>query len=416
MKPWILGIYAIVVAAAVCLIVLLTQPGEPDAPSTPTTVPTEPSTTAPPPAELDDIRLYQCDLALAASWKALAQRYTAETGITVSILTAKGDCTEALTQCLSGSNVPTIFCLHHSYEAALYRDQCLDLTGSAVADALCQDIFALTDGDAILGVAGNIESYGIVYNSKLLADAGYTISDITDFASLSDVVRNITANKRKLGFSAFAAPDLHSTDHGSLLCLLAGLTSDEAALRSFWDLYTANNTRSGASLVQALEADGLEDFQNGKAVFYLSGTWNYENFYGIEDYYLGMLPVYTPDSGSNPGLHHAASTYWCVNSQVSQEEQNYALDFLSWLVTAGEDGSAPVDDIALLTPYADTIYAGNPLEQLVLQYLRGENNVDWNSCEDLSPELLEQFGSALIDYTLKPSDETWAAIAGLRKT
>ena len=346
----------------------------------------------------------------------MAERYTAETGISVSILTPTGDCSEALPQYLSGPNAPSIFCLHHDQEAELYRDQCLDLTGSAVADALCQDIFALTDGDAILGVAGNIESYGIVYNSKLLADAGFTISDITDFASLSDVVRNITANKRKLGFSAFAAPDLHSIDHGSLLCLLAGLTPSETALRSFWDLYTSNNTRSGASLVQALEADGLKEFQNGKAVFYISGTWNYENFYGIEDYYLGMLPVYTPDSGSSPGLHHAASTYWCVNSHVSQEEQAYALDFLSWLVTADEDGNTPVDDIALLTPYVDTIYAGNPLEQLVLQYLRGENSVDWNSCEDLSPELLGQFGNALIDYTLKPSDETWAAIEILRKS
>lgn len=419
MKKWITGLYAIVAVAAICLVVLLTLPQTPDAPTEPSTVPTLPSA-APtePTAPAGEVRLYQCNADLAAKWEELAQRYTAETGIKVTVITAlNGDCATSLPAHLNGEDAATIFCLHHDRELEQWGSYCLDLTGSTIANALHQDIFALKDGDAIFGVASNIESYGIIYNSKLLADAGYTLSDIPDFDALSDVVKSITANKKKLGFSAFASPDLLSTSHGAQLCLLAGLSEDSSVLRSFWDLYISNNVRSGASLTQSTNQDGLKDFLSGKAVFYLGGTWDYDSLTQIADYYLGMLPVYTSESSDNLGLHHDCTGYWCVNSQASELDRNASLDFLAWLVTAGEEGSAPVDFLELVTPYVDTKYAGNPLEQLVVKSLEmDKNSVNWNSCDALSPELLEQFGQALVAYTKKPNDENWEALAALKKT
>ena len=419
MRKWITGLYAIVAVAAIVLVVLLTQPKAPEVPPTtaPSTVPTQPTEPPTVPTEpAGEVRLYQCDPALAQKWNDLAQRYTAETGVKVTILTAGGDCASSLPTYMEGDGAATIFCLHHAQDLTKWKDACLDLTGSAIANALHQDIFALKDGEAILGVAGNIESYGIIYNSKLLARAGYTASDIQDFASLKNAVQNITANKRSLGFSAFASPDLTDTSHGALLCLLAGLSEDDSVLRNFWDLYISNNVRSGAALTQTNRNDSLNDFLSGKAVFYLGGTWDYEALSQIEDYYLGMLPVYTGEEQGNLGLHHSCTNYWCVNAQSSELDQAASLDFLAWLVTAGESTPAPVDYLELLTPYVDTKHTGNPLGQLVLDSMeKDQNSINWNSCDELSPELLAQFGQALATYTKKPNDENWEAITSLSK-
>ena len=416
-KKWIYCLCAILAIAIIAFAVVhnaLSEPDDPTGPSTsaPTQAPTLPTS----PIPIADVRLYQCDPERAAVWQELAKAYTEATGIPVTILTPTDqDCDGTPVEMLTGKYSATIFCLHHTHELQERQEYCLDLSGTEIAGQLQQDIFALKNGDAISGVAFNVESYGIIYNSLLLADAGYTQSDIQDFSSLADVVQDITTNKRKLGFSAFAAPDLGNTDHGALLCLLAGLTDDEAILRSFWDLYRENCTRTGSMLTQATRQEALADFLNGKAVFYLGGTWDYEHFAEIEDYFLGFMPVYTAQQQENPGLYHSSTGYWCVNSQADEMDIQASLDFLNWLVTAQEGEAAPADRLEYLMPFQDIAYAGNPLEKLVLESMRSsQENVHWTSCDTLTPEILRQFGDALIAYTKDPTDEKWAALTALQ--
>lgn len=420
MKKLVYGLYAIAVVAALCLVVALTIPEPPTPPpaTEPTTIPTIPTTAPTEPVPVGEIRLYQCDPERVEVWQALAEAYTQETGIQVTILSsAEADCAGTPLEYLSGDDAATIFCLHHTHELEQRQAYCLDLSGSDIVSKLYQDTFTLKNGDAISGVAFQIESYGIVYNSLLLADAGFTQSDIQDYTALSNVVQNITANKKKLGFSAFSSPDLSSTDHGSLLCLLAGLAHNDPQLRSFWDLYISNCVRSGKKLTQASRDDALKDFLSGKSVFYMGGTWDYQELTKIEDYFLGMMPVYTEGQLEDLGLYHSNTGYWCVNSQADSLDIAVSMDFLNWLVTAQEDAPAPADALQLLMPFRDTSYAGNPLEEQVLRSLEsGMENVRWNSCDVLSPELLQQFGEAFKAYTLDPSDDHWAAITALLQT
>ena len=415
-KKWIYCLCAILAIVVLVFVVLGAIPSTPDDPTVPSTsAPTE-GTSPPSVIPGPDVRLYQCDPSRAAAWRKLAKAYTDATGIPVTILTpASADCEGTPVDVLTGTYNATIFCLHHTHELDERQEYCVDLSGTEIAGQLRQDIFALKNGDAISGVAFNVESYGIIYNSLLLADAGYTQSDIQDFNSLVDVVLDITANKRKLGFSAFAAPDLNNTDHGALLCLLAGLTDDEAVLRSFWDLYRNNCTRTGNKLTQATRQDALSDFLNGKAVFYLGGTWDYDHFSEIEDYFLGFMPVFTSEQQSNLGLYHSSTGYWCINSRADEMDIQASLDFLKWLVTAGEDSSAPADQLQYLMPFKDTAYAANPLEALVLSSMKNsQDNINWTSCDTLTPELLRQFGDALIAYTNNPTDEKWANLIALQ--
>ena len=420
-KKWIYCLCAILAIAIIAFAVVhnaLSEPDDPTGPSTsaPTQAPTLPTS----PTPIADVRLYQCDPERAAVWKELAKAYTEATGIPVTILTPTDqDCDGTPVEMLTGKYGATIFCLHHTHELQQRQEYCLDLSGTEIAGQLQQDIFALKNGESIAGVSFNVESYGIIYNRKLLADAGYTQSDIQDFNSLVNVVQDITANKRKLGFSAFAAPDLSSTDHGALLCLLAGLTDDETILRSFWDLYIENCTRTGNKLTQSTKEDGSNEFLNNKAVFYLGGTWD---FLDMEidiskdrDFDPWFMPVSIKDQQDNSGLYYSNIGYWCVNSHADQMDIQASLDFLNWLVTAEEGSTAPADQLEYLMPFKSTAYAGNQLATSVLESMKNsQKNIHWTSCDTLTPELLRKFGDALIAYTKNPKDETWAQLVALQ--
>ena len=88
---------------------------------------------------------------------------------------------------------------------ASWSDYCYDLTGTDFANELTSDDFKLMDGDKLAGVAYVYEGYGIIVNTALLEEAGYTTADITDFESLKKVAEDITARKDELGFSAFTS-------------------------------------------------------------------------------------------------------------------------------------------------------------------------------------------------------------------
>ena len=352
----------------------------------------------------------------ASVYEELAKKYEQEKGVKVKVVTAAANNYEqTLKSEIAKSSAPTIFQVNGPIGYDSWKDYCLDIKDSKLYDILSDKSIAIKDGDGVYGIPYVVEGYGIIYNSRLLATAGFSQDDIRDFTSFADIVKLITAAKRTQGFSAFAAPDLSNTDHGALLCLLAGLTDSEATLRSFWDLYRENCTRSGSKLTQATRQDALNDFLSGKAVFYLGGTWDYDDISKIANYDLGFMPVYTAQQQENPGLYHSSTGYWCVNSQADEMDIQASLDFLNWLVTAQEGEAAPADRLEYLMPFQDVAYAGNPLEKLVLESMRSsQENVHWTSCDTLTPEILRQFGDALIAYTKDPTDEQWAALTALQ--
>lgn len=405
MKKWIY-IGGAVVVAAVILIVSLLQPPRHTQSITPTEPSNIPDTTA---ADRGNVVIYQCDPQLSQQWNQLAQAYTAQTGIPVTVITDEAGRLEP--GMMDKKNAPTVFCLQSRQDLANWQDVCLDLTGSAIADALCSQDLALRTDDGIWGVAANVESYGLVYNASLLARAGYTEEDIKSFTSMKNVVQHITSGKKEFGFSAFATPNLSDTAHGGLTCLLAGLAHEPGALRTLWDLYSANCATPAASLIGSGDNVSYQEFLQEKAVFFLAGTWIYDELAEMDDNDLRILPVYTSDSQENLGLYMHCSGFWCVNANADEPDRQAALDFLGWLVSAQGDDPAPVDSLGLLAPYRDAAYAANPLDELVRKYLLSDREgVEWVDCDTLSTEKLAAFGQALGNYAAAPGDDAWQAV------
>lgn len=102
-------------------------------------------------------------------WQELAKEYTDETGVKVEVVTAASNQYETTLKSEMGkSKAPTLFQVNGPVGLASWKKYCYDLSGSDVYKQLTSDDFALKENDAVYGIGYAIESYGIIYNKKLL--------------------------------------------------------------------------------------------------------------------------------------------------------------------------------------------------------------------------------------------------------
>lgn len=399
-KPWIILLCCFLLAAVMCLSVSWPRrPGQMTGPGGIPTFPTRPTesgdTSGTEPVREAAVRLYVCHLDDSEKLEILARQYQDLTGISCQIVTGN------LQALMESQEAPTIFCVHSQREATQWADRTVDLTGSAVLEALLSRDFALEMDGKPLGIPMGVDCYGLIYNAALLAQAGYTRSDITDFASLQAIAQYITQDRKVLGFDAFCQPNLEET---ALTEYLMGISRDSDEIRGFFDLYISNDTATG---------DPLEQFVAGEVVFYVGGVWEYEQIAALGLSNLDMLPLYTPAGGA---FQCIVDGYWAVNAAADANEVVASQDFLGWMVTAGENGTAPADSFDTLLPYADTNGAGTAFDRLLRKYLAGESlSVRWEIAEDLTQRDISNLTVALSRYVKESTDDNWAVITLLMR-
>ena len=332
-----------------------------------------------------------------AAWQTLAKAYTEETGVEVKVVTAaEGTYEETLTAEIDKDAAPTLFQVSGTIGLESWKDYCLDLADSEVYAELTSDDFALKEGDAVYGVAYVYEGYGIIVNTKLLAEAGYKVEDIKSYAKLKEVAEDITARKDDLGFAAFASAGLAPSSSWRFSGHLAnmplyyefeedGVTSQPATIKgtylenfkNIWDLYINNSTIDPTTLTSE-QNDAAAEFKAGKAVFYQNGTWEYSNVADVGDENLGYLPIYVGVKDENQGLCCGTENYWAVNSEASKADQKATLDFLKWVVTSEKGTTALAEDMGFVSPFKKAKDVDNVLSNIMNQYVAdGCYNVSW---------------------------------------
>ncbi len=376
-----------------------TSQGIPTDPLPPnTTVPTPPTTITTIPPELrGQVRLYTCDAALYEAYCRMGADYTAIYGVeVVALLGQGGSCRESLAAFMGSEQVPTVFCLHSEADMEYWAANLYDLTGSAVVSQLYSTSLTHKSDGKILAVPVDVEGYGLIYNASLLAQAGFTRSDIVDYAYFELVCKRIT--KEKPGFYTFSGLDFSNTDHGGLACLLTGMLPEAEQLKSFLELYMANDKNS---------TNPLNQFLTEKTLFYVGGTWDYDKVASLGDNKLDILPAYGPNGGN---LQCIARTSWGVNSQVEARDIRETLDFLRWIVTSHGGQEAPVDRLQLLSPYKDAAYYSNKLQEKLRIYMASEPVVTKWDCCDTDGNQRSALSEALKTYTKDPSAANWQKV------
>ncbi len=363
----------------------------------------------------------------------LAAAYTAETGVAVKVLTAaSGTYADTLTAEMAQSEAPTIFNIGNMDALAHWDDYAIDLAGTALADELIQDDFNLyNDAGELKAMGYCYESFGIIVNTDLLEQAGYTLSDIRDFASLKAIADDIHTNAAALGFDAFCAAGLDSSSAWRFSGQLANLPLyyegivDAApsitgayldSFRNIWDLYITDSAADAGTLSTFTSDACKAQFLQGQAVFYQNGSSEYASLIeaGFTDDQLAMIPIYCGAEGEeNNGLCSGTENCWAVSSQVSEADQNASLDFLLWLVTDPDASAVLVHQLGAV-PFTAAppssnkfILDGNALRD------EGKTTIPW--VFQYTPNAnawRATVVTALAAYSADPTDANWAQVAG----
>lgn len=379
----------------------------------------------------------------ADQWVALGEKYTEETGVPVTVVTAaSGTYEQTLKSEMAKSEAPTLFQVNGPVGLASWKDYCYDLKDSAIYKDLSSDDFALIDETgAVKGIAYVIETYGIIYNKAILneymaMDGAVVTSaeEINSFEKLKAVADDLQAKKDELGIEgAFTSAGFDASSDWRFKTHLAnlplyyeyqqdGITSTEAVKGTFldgfkniFDLYITDSVCEPTLLSGKTGSDAAAEFALGEAVFYQNGTWAYgdikDNEVADED--LGMLPIFIGAEGEeNQGLCTGSENYWCVNSKAPEADIQATLDFLQWVVESDAGKTALAVDMGFVTPFTtftEDYLPANPLIAAADEYVKsGKTSVSWNFTTMPSEEWKNQLGSAMLEYAQGTGD--WDAV------
>ena len=394
MRKWITGLVLVAICLSLFACGKKTPPQSTSAPivtDAPTQPPTVPPVTEPEPEPQPEgpcVRVLNTDLRVQRAWEKLADEYEQATGVDVRIVASVGLAT--LRSVSSAKDLP---------------ENCADLSASAAcAQLMNRDLILGNDQGKVLAVANNIEVYGLVYNSTLLAQTAHTREDIGSFAELTDVIYSITENADTYGFSAFAR--VITNEHFAVQLATLGGNS-----RNLVELIMNNTDLTPSSPESGSNMNPLWEFVDGKAVFFLAGTRDQDILSYIGSENMGVLPIYLGgENETNQTLCVAARSYWCVDADADPADVEATLDFLNFLTTPRYNSTLPVDDLRMMTPFRQATFVSNIPEQVL------RSDVAQGRVPVVRPyvaQVPQGLTEALKAYTADPSDEYWDEICQL---
>ena len=356
------------------------------------------------------------------AWQALAKEYTKETGVDVTVVTAASNkYEETLMAEMSKSEAPTLFHVNGPVGLKNWKDYAMDLSDTDVYKNLNGDEYALKDGDEVKGIAMAVETYGIITNTKLLKEAGYTVDDIQSFDDLKKVAEDITARKDELGFAAFTSAGMDDSSDWRFKTHLSNLpiyfeyqdeneTSTDAIkgtyldnYKNIFDLYINNSTCDPKELASKTGDDSEAEFINGEAVFFQNGSWEYGNVVGdkklsADD--VTMIPIYIGvGDEANQGLCTGTENFWCVNSAADEKDIQATLDFMNWCVSSDKGTTAMADDMGFVIPFKDAKDTDNVFVQKDKEMqAAGKTTIPWDFTTIPSEQWKADLSSALTAY------------------
>ena len=330
------------------------------------------------------------------AYQAIAKKYEEETGVKVTVVTAaSGSYESTLAAEIQKENAPTLFQVNGPVGLANWKDYCYDLKDSKV--------------------------YG----------EGYKTDDIQSFDDLKRVAEDITKRKEELGFSAFTSAGMDKSSDWRFKTHLANLPiyfeyqadkiSSTPAIkgtyldnyRNIFDLYINNSTCDPKELSSKTSDDTLNEFKEGKAVFFQNGSWEYAHVAeALKDDELKMIPIYIGvGDEKNQGLCTGTENYWCVNKNAKAEDIQATLDFMYWLVNSEEGTTFMANDCGFVIPFKNAATSSNLFVKNDTEYTNnGKTPVSWNFTTMPSEAWKDGVGAALTAYAADQTDDNWKAV------
>ena len=369
---------------------------------------------------------------LDVTLRELADQYKEATGVTVKIETpASGEYLQTLRDEMKSEDPPSLFVINNQDAADEWKEEALDLTGTAVQDQLNTSSYNFkTEEGKLVAIPYCLECFGIAVNPDLLKKAGYSVDDIKNFDTLKKAVETIHQNASWLGFDAFCSPDLDSGSSWRLTGHLANLeyyyeeqdsgswkespaSITGAYLPNYKNLYDLciNNAVSAPETLAAGGHDPAQEFTSGKAAFFLTGSWDYSTL-SEKIPNVTMIPYYCGVKGEEKaGLNSGSENFWAVNAAVSEADQKATLDFMKWLVTDEDASKKMVEQIGNM-PYKNAAKSDNGFLAKQSELINnGYYRMDWAMLyQPNTPTYRAELVTALSAYNADRTDANWEKV------
>lgn len=381
---------------------------------------------------------------IADIYKEIAQKYEAEKGIKVKVVTAASNTYETtLKSEIAKSDAPTIFQINGPVGYQSWAKYCKDLSDTKLYDYLSDKDLAIKNSGGVFGIPYVVEGYGIIYNNAImekyfaLKDKAVSISkaeEITSFKLLKEVVEDMTKHKQELGIDGvFASTSMSGGEQWRWTTHLLNMPiyyemkdiSDESTIstaynaktidfkyadnfRNVFDLYINNSTTEKGLLSGKSVEDSMSEFALGKAAMVQNGNWAWEqiskvkgNTVKADD--IKYLPIYIGiDGEEKQGLCIGTENYLAINKNVSEQKQKASVEFLEWLFSSETGKDYAVNKLNFISPFntfKENERPDDPLAREVIKWMeKDKTTVEWVFNSFPSQEFKDDFGNALLEY------------------
>lgn len=381
---------------------------------------------------------------IADIYKEIAQKYEAEKGVKVKVVTAASNTYETtLKSEIAKSDAPTIFQINGPVGYQSWAKYCKDLSDTKLYDYLSDKDLAIKNSGGVFGIPYVVEGYGIIYNNAImekyfaLKDKAVSISkaeEITSFKLLKEVVEDMTKHKQELGIDGvFASTSMSGGEQWRWTTHLLNMPiyyemkdiSDESTIstaynaktidfkyadnfRNFFDLYINNSTTEKGLLSGKSVEDSMSEFALGKAAMVQNGNWAWEqiskvkgNTVKADD--IKYLPIYIGiDGEEKQGLCIGTENYLAINKNVSEQKQKASVEFLEWLFSSETGKDYAVNKLDFISPFntfKENERPDDPLAREVIKWMeKDKTTVEWVFNSFPSQEFKDDFGNALLEY------------------
>ena len=381
----------------------------------------------------------------------VAPAFEEETGISLKVVTAASNqYGQTLVSELAKNDPPDIFQVNGVVGLAGRLNDVAPLENTEFYTLLNDKSTALTSNGHVVAIPYALEGFGIIYNDAVmrkyfaLPDKAVSLEsaeEIKSFADLKAVVEDMTKHKDELGIkgvfaSTSMAPgsDWRWTTHlmnlplyaefsensEGLDAVSAGLASSEFKFKynenfkQLFDLYLDNSTVSRSLVTSRTIADAMAEFALGDCAMVQNGNWATIQILGVDGNTVAsedikFMPVYMGLEGEEgQGICIGTENYFCINSNISEQDQKNADTYLTWLFSSDTGKKLVVDRLGFIADYS-SLEGTEPSDVLAVEMNKwmqddSVNTIPWVFSCIPSDQWKSDFGSALLEYVNETMD------------
>jgi raffinose/stachyose/melibiose transport system substrate-binding protein len=327
--------------------------------------------------------IFQSKVEITAQLEAAAQAYQKETGVEVEVWSTTGDdYFLQLRNRLANNQGPDLFNLRTDAEIGQMSAYLEDIGGLSVAKSITSDLLGKSNG-TVIGIPYTVEAFGFVYNKNLINAS--TVTDYNSFVAMLKDQKAKGINGAGLSQEAYFlighilnTPFAVQSDVTGFIDKLnsgAVKMADTPEFQEFARFMVAIRDNSYNPLEVNYDKE-CGDFATGKTAAIHQGNWSYPMF---ADYNVNFQMAFMPfPLAGNDRIAVGVPSWWCVNSQVSNERKQLAKDFIEWLYNS-ETGKKYLYGEFQFIPVVQGADAGSldPLSADVSRYASSGKIIPW---------------------------------------